>query len=115
MSDTRQDLGQEKKGGWFQRLKAGLTRSSSKLGEGISGIFTKRKLDDAALEELEELLITADLGVTTAAKLTANLAKTRFDKEVDPQEVGLGDIEAGRILNELEGDGRAGQEEPEDL
>jgi fused signal recognition particle receptor len=81
------DTTEQKKGGWFQRLKAGLTRSSSKLGEGITGIFTKRKLDDAALEELEELLITADLGVTTAAKLTANLAKTRFDKEVDPQEV----------------------------
>ncbi|WP_319633511.1 signal recognition particle-docking protein FtsY [Pelagibius marinus] len=83
MSDTTQ----EKKGGWFQRLKAGLTRSSSKLGDGISGIFTKRKLDDQALEELEELLITADLGVTTAARLTANLAKTRFDKDVDPEEV----------------------------
>lgn len=77
----------EKKGGWFSRLKAGLTRSSSKLGDGIAGIFTKRKLDDQALEELEELLITADLGVTTATKLTAELAKTRFDKEVDPQEV----------------------------
>ena len=82
MSDTP-----EKKGGWFQRLKAGLTRSSSKLGDGISGIFTKRKLDDQALEELEELLITADLGVTTSARLAANLAKTRFDKDVDPQEV----------------------------
>ncbi len=83
MSDTTE----QKKGGWFQRLKAGLTRSSSKLGEGISGIFTKRKLDDEALEELEELLITADLGVATAARLTANLAKTRFDKDVDPEEV----------------------------
>lgn len=82
MSDTA-----EKKGGWFSRLKAGLTRSSSKLGDGIAGIFNKRKLDDEALEELEELLITADLGVTTATKLTTELAKTRFDKEVDPQEV----------------------------
>ena len=81
------DVTEQKKGGWFQRLKAGLTRSSSKLGEGISGIFTKRRLDDDALEELEELLITSDLGVTTSARLTANLAKTRFDKEVDPQEV----------------------------
>src|SRR3546814_11800382 len=62
------DAPEQKKGGWFQRLKAGLTRSSSKLGEGITGIFTKRKLDDQALEELEELLITADLGVTTAAR-----------------------------------------------
>ena len=74
-------------GGWFSRLKAGLTRSSSRLGSGIAGIFTKRKLDDAALEELEELLITADLGVKTAAKLTAGLAKTAFDKTVEPEEV----------------------------
>ena len=77
----------EGKQGWFARLKAGLTRSSSKLGDGIGAIFTKRKLDAAALEELEELLITADLGVTTAAKLTQDLAKTRFDKEVAPEEV----------------------------
>ena len=76
----------EKKG-WLSRLKEGLSRSSSKLGDGISGIFTKRRLDDEALEELEELLISADLGVSTAAKLTANLAKTRFDKDVDPTEV----------------------------
>jgi fused signal recognition particle receptor len=79
--------GEAGRGGWFQRLKSGLTRSSSKLGGGISGIFSKRKLDDVALEELEELLISADLGVATAAKLTGNLAKTRFDKDVDPLEV----------------------------
>lgn len=75
------------KTGWFARLKAGLSRSSGKIGEGISAIFTKRKLDDAALEELEELLISADLGVATAAKLTADLAKEKFDKEVSPDEV----------------------------
>ena len=78
---------QQNRGGWFSRLKAGLTRSSSKIGDGISGIFTKRKLDDDALEDLEELLITSDLGVTTAAKLAGNLAKTRFDKDVSPEEV----------------------------
>ena len=60
------------KGGWFARLKGGLSRSSGKLGDGITGIFTKRRLDDAALEELEELLISADLGVGTAAKLTGS-------------------------------------------
>ncbi|KAA0677485.1 signal recognition particle-docking protein FtsY [Roseomonas genomospecies 6] len=75
------------KKGWFARLKDGLSKSSSKLTEGISGIFTKRKLDDEALEELEELLITADLGPTTAAKVTAELARTRFGKEVSPEEV----------------------------
>jgi fused signal recognition particle receptor len=77
----------EKKGGWFQRLKAGLSRSSSKLGDGITAIFTKRKLDEQALEELEDLLITADLGVKTAGRLTQALAKTRFGKDVTPDEV----------------------------
>ena len=82
-----ENKGTEKKGGWLSRLRAGLSRSSGKLGEGIAGIFTKRKLDDEALEALEELLITSDLGVATATRLTANLAKTRFDKEVAPEEV----------------------------
>ena len=74
-------------GGWLARLKSGLARSSGKLGDGITGIFTKRRLDDAALEELEELLISADLGVATAAKLTGVLAREKFDKEVAPEEV----------------------------
>ncbi|WP_421708204.1 signal recognition particle-docking protein FtsY [Algihabitans sp.] len=73
--------------GWLTRLKSALKRSSSKLGDGIAGIFNKRKLDDAALEELEELLIASDLGVATSAKLAANLAKTRFNKDVSPEEV----------------------------
>ncbi len=75
------------KKGWFARLKEGLTRSSSKLGEGIGAIFTKRKLDRAALDELEDLLIGADLGPATAAKLADQLAKGRFDKDVDETEV----------------------------
>ncbi len=76
-----------RKPGWLARLKQGLARTSAKLGGGIIGLFTKRKLDDATLEELEDLLIQADLGVKTAAKLTANLARERFDKEVTSEEV----------------------------
>ncbi|MEZ5670436.1 MAG: signal recognition particle-docking protein FtsY [Alphaproteobacteria bacterium] len=76
----------EKKG-WFARLKAGLSRTSSKISEGVGAIFTKRKLDDDTLQELEELLIGADLGPATAARLAGNLAKTRFGKEVSPEEV----------------------------
>lgn len=72
---------------WFARLKDGLSKSTSRLTEGITGIFTKKKLDDEALEELEELLIRADLGPVTAARLTAGLAKTRFGKEVSAEEV----------------------------
>jgi fused signal recognition particle receptor len=80
-------MAENENGGWFGRLKRGLSRSSSKLAGGINDLFTKRKLDDAAIEELEDLLITADLGVGTAARLAANFAKTRFDKEVDADEV----------------------------
>ncbi len=76
-----------KKRGWLSRLRDGLSRSSARLGDGITGIFTKRRLDQAALDELEELLIGADLGAATAAKLTADLARTRFGKEVTPEEV----------------------------
>ena len=80
-------MSEEEKTSWFARLKNGLKRSSSKLTTGIADIFTKRRLDDDALEEFEDLLITSDLGVTTAAKLSAELAKTRFDKEVDSAEI----------------------------
>lgn len=76
----------EKKG-WLGRLTAGLRKSSAKIAGGIGDLFTKRKLDEAALEGLEELLITADLGAAVAARLTTNLAKTRFGKDVTGDEV----------------------------
>ena len=72
-------MSEESKTGWFGRLKAGLSRSSSRLTQGIGDLFTKRKLDQEALEELEELLISADFGVATASKVTGLLAKTRLD------------------------------------
>ena len=75
------------KTGWFSRLKAGLKRSTGALSDGVTAIFTKRKLDAAALEELEELLIRADLGVATAARIVADFGKGRFDKEIAPAEV----------------------------
>lgn len=77
----------EKKTGWFGRLKAGLSRSAGQLGEQIGALFTKRKLDRAALDELEETLIAADLGVTTAAKIVAAIAKDRFEKDISPEEI----------------------------
>jgi len=80
-------MSDEPKTGWLGRLKAGLARSSQKITIGITDVFTKRKLDDAALEELEEILIQGDLGVATAARLSGSLAKTRFDQEVDPDEI----------------------------
>jgi fused signal recognition particle receptor len=76
-----------KKQGWFQRLKAGLTKTSAKLSEDIAGIFTKRKLDADTLQELEDLLIQADLGVETAMRITEALSKGRYNKEIAPAEV----------------------------
>ncbi len=73
--------------GWLGRLASGLSRTSSRISDGITGIFSGRKLDDAAVEELEELLIAADIGVSTAARLCAEFARTRFDKEIAPDEV----------------------------
>ena len=81
------ETSETEKRGWFQRLKAGLTRTSTKITGSITGIFTKRKLDRALLEELEEALIAADLGPATAARLTEALAKDRFDKEITEREV----------------------------
>ncbi|MDH5748210.1 MAG: signal recognition particle-docking protein FtsY [Rhodospirillales bacterium] len=73
--------------GWLGRLRAGLGRSSAKLAGGISDLFTRRKLDDTALEDLEELLIAGDLGVGTSARLTQSISKSRFGKDVTPDEI----------------------------
>jgi fused signal recognition particle receptor len=73
--------------GFFSRLKAGLTRSTTKLTTGITDTFTKRKLDDFALEELEELLIGADLGPTVAAKVIRAFRRARFGQDVSPPEI----------------------------
>lgn len=85
MSET--ETGSEKKTGWFSRLKAGLSRSAGQLGEQIGALFTKRKLDRDALDELEETLIAADLGVTTAGKIVQAIAKDRFDKDISAEEI----------------------------
>ena len=75
------------KQGWFQRLKAGLAKTSARLSDDITGIFTKRKLDADTLQELEDSLIRADLGVETAMRITEALSKGRFNKEIAPDEV----------------------------
>ena len=72
---------------WLQRLKSGLAKTSAKLSEGITGVFTKRRLDADTIEELEDLLLQADLGVETAARITGTLAKSRFGKDIEPEEV----------------------------
>ncbi len=76
-----------KKAGWLQRLKQGLFKTSTQLSQNIAGIFTKRKLDADTLQELEDTLIQADLGVDTAIRITDALAKGRHNKEITLEEV----------------------------
>ncbi|MFA5040507.1 MAG: signal recognition particle-docking protein FtsY [Bdellovibrionales bacterium] len=81
MTDNRENSG------WFSRLRSELRCSSTKLADGISSLVTKGKLDADRLQELEELLICADLGPETAARLVAKFGKTRFGKDVADSEV----------------------------
>jgi len=75
------------RGGWLSRLRQGLSRSSNALSGNIAGIFTRRKLDDETLEELEDALIMADLGVEAAARMVQKIAHDRFGKEVTDLEI----------------------------
>ncbi|WP_430439918.1 signal recognition particle-docking protein FtsY [Shinella sp.] len=72
---------------WFQRLRDGLARTSSQLTGQITSLFTKRKLDDDTLQDLEDLLIQADLGVETALRITDTLASERYGKDVTGSDV----------------------------
>jgi fused signal recognition particle receptor len=73
--------------GWLGRLRAGMSRSSARLTEGINTIFGRRRLDDAALGELEDLLIASDMGIGVSGEVVAALRRTRFNQEVSPEEV----------------------------
>src|SRR5262245_2076675 len=72
---------------WWQRLNGGLKRTSASIGGAITDLVAKRKLDQAMLDEIEEVLIRADLGVDTAAKIAAAVGEGRYDKEITPDEV----------------------------
>src|SRR6185369_6226244 len=72
---------------WLSRLKSGLSKTSTKFTEGISGIFTKRKLDAETLAELEELLIQGDMGAKTSARIIKNFSEQRLDKEISDEDI----------------------------
>jgi fused signal recognition particle receptor len=72
---------------WFQRMRAGLSRSSRELTGNIAGIFTRRKLDEDTLQDLEDVLIRADLGVETAIRVTDALASGRYGRDISDAEV----------------------------
>ena len=74
-------------GGWLSRLKSGLSKSSLRLGDGIAGVFKRRRLDAAAIKGLEDILVMADLGPATAARLAGQLAARRIERDVEADEV----------------------------
>ena len=84
---------------WWQRLSGGLKRSSSALGTAISDLVSKRKLDAAAIEDLENELIRADLGIETAARITAALSDGRYEKDIASDEIKA--VLAGEIEKSL--------------
>jgi fused signal recognition particle receptor len=73
--------------GFLSRLKEGLSRSTQKLTGGLTAAFTKRTLDDAALEDLEELLLGADLGPQAASSIVENFRRSKFGKDVTDSEI----------------------------
>ncbi len=78
----------EPKRGWFQKLTAGLSRSSKQMGEQITQVFVaKAPLDQAKLDELEEMLIEADLGPASAARITERFSAEKFGKDVDERDI----------------------------
>ena len=73
--------------GWLGRLASGLSRSSTALTEGVASVFTKRKLDDEALQDLEDVLVKSDLGAATAMRIVETLSSRRFNRDIDAAEV----------------------------
>ncbi|QEE08315.1 signal recognition particle-docking protein FtsY [Bartonella kosoyi] len=91
---------EQKKTAWFGRLKKGLALSSQRLSGSISDLFVKRKLDEETLQELEDILIQADLGVETATRITNTLASSRYEKDLSPDDIHM--IVADEIKKVLE-------------
>ncbi len=81
------DIDHTEEGGWFSRMSKGLSKSSSKITQGLSDIITKSKLDQDALDRLEDVLIEADLGPVTAARLIETFSKDRFGKDISEDEI----------------------------
>ena len=90
-------------GGFMRRITAGLRKSTSRMTEQVEATFSKRKLDEAAIEELEDILVMSDLGYGVASQVTDRLRETKFNKDVTDLEVkiALADV-ISDILTPLE-------------
>src|ERR1700736_6398592 len=72
---------------WWRRLSSGLKRTSSSLGSAVTDLVTKRKLDGAMLEDIEDVLLRADLGPEVAARIAKAIGTGRYDKAISADEV----------------------------
>src|SRR5689334_1662253 len=84
---TAAPVAPEPKRNWFQRLRLGLSRSSTNIARGVADIFTKRKLDAASLDDLEDVLIQADLGLAAASRIREAVGRGRHERGISPDEV----------------------------
>ncbi|HWL21786.1 MAG TPA: signal recognition particle-docking protein FtsY [Bradyrhizobium sp.] len=84
MSDSTED---KPKQSWWRRLSSGLKRTSNSLGSAVADLVTKRKLDRAMLEEIEDVLLRADLGTAVAARIAEAVGAGRYDKAISADEV----------------------------
>src|ERR1700729_1038645 len=84
MSDTQPET---TKLSWWRRLSSGLKRTSSSLGSAVADLVTKRKLDRAMLEDIEDVLLRADLGTEVAARIAAAVGVGRYDKAISADDV----------------------------
>jgi len=99
--------------GWFNRLKAGLSKSSKSITGSITSIFTKRKLDADTLQDLEDVLLQADLGLPMAERIIKAVSTGRYNKEVDPEEVKrILAAEVAKVLKPVEVPFNFGAEKP---
>src|SRR6266581_1149609 len=72
---------------WWRRLSDGLKRTSSSLGTAVADLVTKRKLDRAMLDDIEDVLLRADLGTEVAARIATAVGHGRYDKAITADEV----------------------------
>jgi len=72
---------------WWQRLSGGLKRTSASIGGAVTDLVAKRRLDQAMLDDIEEVLIRADLGLESAARIAAAVGEGRYDKSITADEV----------------------------
>jgi fused signal recognition particle receptor len=103
----------EERKGWLSRLTKGLSKSSFLTAAATTEIYTKRKLDASTLEELEDVLIQADLGVAVSERIIKAVSAGRYDKEIEPEEVKrILAEEVAKVLKPVEVPFNFGSEKP---